>query len=336
MKTHSSPLYIFDTDMGNDVDDLLAQILLIRGLAATGGEFGAAVVNKGNRLAPAFVDLINRYYDCPGVPIGWCAHGPAPGEASAGENAFMRPVLERLGPDLLDYDPDCKDWPDAVAVLRKTLAGAENHSVIYISIGFATILAELLASPPDEYSPLSGLELVRSKIKFVSMMGGEFGQAARGEPPHREHNIVGDIASAQLVVSMMPVPIYFSGFELGNHFEFPGFKIREAFGEKPDHPLCLSYESFRGFAHNRPLWDLTSVLFALAPEAGYFDLSPPGLVGIGSDAVTHFSATEEGRHRHLKLREENIGKIMGIFVQNCLYYKSPVASGEQVFELCPE
>jgi inosine-uridine nucleoside N-ribohydrolase len=328
------PVYIFDTDMGNDVDDLLAQILLIRGLAQGHGRWGAAVINKGNRLAPAFVDLINRYYDCPGIPIGWCSHGPTPEEGSVGENAFLRPVLEQLGPDYLDYDPDAREWPDAVSVLRKTLAQAEDQSVIYISIGFTTIIADLLRSPADQYSPLSGLELVASKMKFVSMMGGEFGHLEHGGDPHPEHNIVGDVESAQSVMNMLPVPIFFSGFEVGQQFEFPGFRIRETFAKDPTHPLSHTYDLYQGFAHNRPLWDLTAVLFALAPEAEYFDLSEPGRVVVSADGLTHFKPVEGGKHHYLKFRAEMHFEIMLIFVGYCLNPKPLKLFRQHPPELC--
>lgn len=328
------PVFIFDTDMGNDVDDLLAQILLIGLLKETRGSWGAAVVNKGNRLAPAFVDLINRFYDCPGIPIGWCSQGPTPEEAADGENGFLRPVLERLGPEFLDYDPDCKDWPDAGSLLRKTLAEADDASVVYISIGFTTLLAELLASPPDQYSPLTGCELVQSKVRFVSMMGGEFGYLAHGEEPRAEHNIVGDIESAIAAISMLPAPIVFSGFEVGERFLFPGFRIAEVFAEDPDHPLRLSYEWYKGFGHDRPLWDLTAVLFALVPDAGYFDFSVPGSVLVDSNGVTHFKSSERGNHRYLRIREEAIEEIMRIFVEYCLSSKPPIASRKQESELC--
>ncbi|MGZ0655442.1 nucleoside hydrolase [Coraliomargarita sp. W4R53] len=318
------PVYIFDTDMGNDVDDLMAQILLIRGMAEGGGTLGAAVVNKGNRLAPAFVDLVNRFYGWPEVPIGWCPDGPTPAEAAAGENGFLRPVLERVGPEWLDYEPDCKDWPDAVAVLRQALASAEDHSVVYISIGFTTIIRQLLASSADQFSSLSGLELVKSKVRFVSMMGGEFDHLCNGQKPHLEHNIAGDIESARSVISMLPCPIIFSGFELGEHFEFPGYKIEEAFAENLNHPLPFSYDLYQGFEHNRPLWDLTSVLFALAPDAGYFDVSVSGHVTVGSDGATHFVPDENGTHRYLKFRAESMVAVMQIFVESCLYPEASI------------
>ena len=52
---------IFDTDMGKDVDDALAQVLLHSLVQEGAAEFGVALVNKGTQLAPAFTDLINRF-----------------------------------------------------------------------------------------------------------------------------------------------------------------------------------------------------------------------------------------------------------------------------------
>ncbi len=46
-----------------------------------------------------------------------------------------------------------KDAPDAVAVLRKALAQAEDGSVVIAQVGFSTNLANLLDSKPDAVSP---------------------------------------------------------------------------------------------------------------------------------------------------------------------------------------
>ena len=49
-------------------------------------------------------------------------------------------------------------------MLRRVLAAAEDHSVVISSVGFLTNLADLLASPPDATSHLSGQQLVRRKV----------------------------------------------------------------------------------------------------------------------------------------------------------------------------
>lgn len=55
-----------------------------------------------------------------------------------------------------------------------------DHSVSICTSGFVTALAQLLMSEPDDYSPLSGVELVRQKVKCIYMQGGVFSLSARG------------------------------------------------------------------------------------------------------------------------------------------------------------
>ena len=57
-------------------------------------------------------------------------------------------------------------------VYRQVLAEAEDHSVVISAIGFATNLADLLRSGPDDKSPLTGSELVGLKVKTVVWQGG--------------------------------------------------------------------------------------------------------------------------------------------------------------------
>ena len=45
------------------------------------------------------------------------------------------------------------------------------------STGFVTTLANLLNSKADDYSNLSGVELVKAKVKTLYVMGGVFGDA---------------------------------------------------------------------------------------------------------------------------------------------------------------
>ena len=64
------------------------------------------------------------------------------------------------------------DVPTAVEVYRQVLAEAEDNSVVISAIGFATNIADLLRSGPDDKSPLTGSELVAAKVKTVVWQGG--------------------------------------------------------------------------------------------------------------------------------------------------------------------
>ena len=61
---------------------------------------------------------------------------------------------------------------EATAAYRKVLSEADDHSVVISAIGFATNLAALLQTSPDDYSSLNGYDLVALKVKQVVWQGG--------------------------------------------------------------------------------------------------------------------------------------------------------------------
>ena len=54
---------------------------------------------------------------------------------------------------------------EAVVVLRRSLQAAEDHSIVVVSLGFLNNLADLLLSPPDNISQLTGYQLVQNKVQ---------------------------------------------------------------------------------------------------------------------------------------------------------------------------
>src|SRR6266702_4535338 len=66
---------IFDTDIGNDVDDVLA-LSMLHALQTRGDcELLAVTITKPDELAGPFVDAINTFYGRPGIPIGFTRSG---------------------------------------------------------------------------------------------------------------------------------------------------------------------------------------------------------------------------------------------------------------------
>jgi len=314
------PTIIFDTDMGNDVDDALALVLLHSFVQDGDANFGLALMNKGNRLAPAYTDLVNRFCGSTDIDIGWCSTGPTPGEgwSSSEEGRYLRPVLE-AGKGFLPYDPDRKEWPDAVSQLRGHLASIPDRSGVYVSTGFSTILARFLESGPDGHSPLTGVELAARKLRFVSLMAGNFNPEVMQNPTptNAEYNIVTDISSAARAVKLCPVPMVFSGFEVGDELRFPHQVVQDEMNWTEFHPLRMAYGLFRGMDHDRPLWDLTSLLYAVYPDAGHFDLSEPGTVTVTDSGHTVFDPNAAGLHRYLILKKERSPEIIDIFARGC-------------------
>src|SRR5262249_53406797 len=195
-----------------------------------------------------------------------------------------------------------------------TLAAQPDGSVVIAQVGFSTNLARLLDSPPDECSPLPGQELVRRKVRLLSLMAGAF-QPIEGNPDYREYNVIKDIKSAQALAEGRPTAMVYSGFEIGIALPYPAVSIERDYSYVPHHPLAEAYIKRNPPPHNRPTWDLTSVLVAVLGDRGYFDVSSRGKVTVGADGVTRFEAASEGRHSYLILRPEQQPRVLEALAQ---------------------
>jgi inosine-uridine nucleoside N-ribohydrolase len=285
---------IFDTDIGNDVDDVLA-LGMIHALQSRGAcDLLAVTVTKDHELAGPFADAVNTFYGRPMIPVGVVRKG-----VTREEGKFLGMARDAAYPHALKKSADA---PDAVALLRKVLAAQQDGSVIIIQVGFATNLARLLDSPADDISPLTGKELAAKKVKFVSAMFGAF--KVGGTNTHREYNVIEDLPSSKKFVAEWPTPIVFSGFEVGQAVTFPAASIEKDFGYAKNHPLAEAYRRYSPPPHERPCWDLTSVLYAVCSDRGYFGLSEAGKVTVEEKGITSFAGAEGGKHRFLTVSKE--------------------------------
>jgi hypothetical protein len=207
-----------------------------------------------------------------------------------------------------------RDAPSALSVLRAALAAQPDDSVVMVQVGFATNLARLLDTTTDEFSPLSGSELVRRKVRQLSLMAGAFRPIA-GNARFREYNVIKDLPSSRALAARWPSPMIWSGFEIGEVLPYPATSIERDYGYVAHHPVAEAYVRHQPPPHNRPSWDLSSVLAAVHPDRGYFDLSAPGTVVVESDGSTRFTPDPAGRHRYLILREDQKPRVLEAMVQ---------------------
>ncbi len=305
-KTGKPVPLIFDTDLGNDCDDVLA-MGVIHALQSRGEcELLAVTITKDHELAAPFADAVNTFYGRGDVPIGICHSGVT---NDAGKFNVLAKDAEKYPHDLTVGSKVA----DAVTVLRKALAAQDDGSVVIAQVGFSTNLANLLKSAADKYSPLSGSELVKKKVRLLSVMAGAFTKISGGD--HKEYNIVKDIPSAKTLCEDWPTPIVWSGFEIGIALPYPHESILKDYSYATHHPLSDAYTVYNPPPHNRPTWDLTSVLHAIRPDRGYFDLSPAGRVSVADDGLTTFEESADGRDRYLVLRDEQKGRTTEALVQ---------------------
>jgi inosine-uridine nucleoside N-ribohydrolase len=305
---------IFDTDMGNDVDDVMA-LCMIHSLQKRGAcELLAVTITKDHPQAAAFVDAVNTFYGYPDVPIGVVRNGatPEPGK-------FNLLADERNADGSFRYPHDLKsgvDAPEAVGLIRKLLAAQPDASVALVQVGFFTNFARLLDSKPDALSPLSGRDLIAKKVKVFAIMAGAF-QTVNWNTRHLEYNVIKDVPAAQALAKRWPSPVVWSGFEIGVAAAFPHVSIEQDLNYVTHHPLKESYVLYNPPPHDRPTWDPTALLYAVYPDRGYFDLSPAGNVTVEDNGATWYLPSKDGKglHRFLVMSPAQTTRVREAIVQ---------------------
>jgi inosine-uridine nucleoside N-ribohydrolase len=294
---------IFDTDMGNDVDDALALAMLHAFQSRHEVNLLAVTVTKDNKWSAPYIDLVNTFYGRPQIPIGTVRNGKTPES-----NPMIQIPSERRRPNGELVYPhrilDGAQAPEAVSLLRQTLAKQTDASVVIVQVGFSTNLARLLETKADAASPDNGTTLIRKKVRLLSVMAGNF---ADGKP---EFNLAQDVPSAAKLFRDWPTPIVVSGFEIGIALPFPAERIEHDFAYVPDHPVAEAYRSYLKMPYDRPTWDLTAVLYAVRPGEGYFSLSPPGTISVLPDGSSRFEPSPDGKHRYLILQDEQRARTL--------------------------
>ncbi len=250
---------ILDTDIGPDYDDVGAMAVL-HALADRGEAKPLAVISSNkNELTVPVIDALNTYFGRPELPTG-APKGTAP---DLGAPQKWPEMLVGKYPHKISKTSDA---PDAVETYRKILVKQPDQSVTIVTVGFLTNLANLLNSPPDQISPLSGEILVRRKVKQLVSMAGTF-------PTGREYNVRIDSLASEKVFSEWPTQIIFSGFEIGKEIKTG---LRVIANEKLASPVkdvyAMSMPMAKGDAEGRMSWDQTAVLVAIRGNIPYFGL----------------------------------------------------------------
>jgi inosine-uridine nucleoside N-ribohydrolase len=251
----------------------------------------AVTVSKDNPWAAEYVRMVDEYYGRGAIPVGIVHDGKTPEDG-----LYVRQVCELHG-----RRPDKAAVSDAVELLRKTLAAEPDGAVTLIQVGFSTNLARLLDSAPDRNSNLSGMELVKKKVRLLTVMAGNF---AAAKP---EYNVMTDVPAASKLFATWPTHIYFSGFEVGEAILYPAASIEHDF--PAGNPVAEAYRVYQKMPYDRPTWDLTTVLFDVRPDRGYFDLSPPGNVAVASDGSTSFQPSAEGKRYFLSVNPMQAARV---------------------------
>lgn len=286
---------IIDTDVGCDCDDTGAMAMVHRSCEKGLCDLLAVTISTSNPSAAGCADAINRWYGRV-VPVGQTNKVIPGDDAELFKVCYGKHIAETYPNSY--YGENAQKPLDAVKLLRETLSRSDEKVTIVV-IGSLVNMSDLLKSSADEFSPLSGEELVREKVRCFSLMCGHFEDC--GDPEVwfgtermlAECNVKVDIDSAKYFFAHCPTECVVSRFVVGWQM-FNGNVLIE---NERKNPVAESY-----FVHshgNRSSWDLTSAYYAIFGADELFEVGKRGVVTVGDDGVTTFTENEKGNFRLL-------------------------------------
>ncbi|MDB5089654.1 MAG: ribonucleoside hydrolase RihC, partial [Mucilaginibacter sp.] len=246
--------------MGPDYDDVGA-ITILHTLADKGeAKILATMASTNYEGVAGVLNVFNTYFNRPWILVG----------VPKGTALNLRDWQHWTDTLLTKYPHKIKinaEAADAVKLYRKILAAQPDHSVTIVTVGFLTNLSNLLNTGGDEYSSLTGKQLVKKKVKQLVCMAGKF-------PSGSEFNVMKDAPASKNVYENWNTPVIFSGFEIGvkikaglpliHNTAIQNSPVKDAFRIS----MPLAAEDSLG----RCSWDETAVLVAIRGYNPFYEL----------------------------------------------------------------
>ena len=281
---------IFGTDWWSDCDDVAALDIMLKAHSRKLIDLKAIGVNSVMKHSAPSVKAMCEQYDLSDIPIGL--------DTSAERKGLLCLYQKKLA-SFCKSDFSNDDCPEAYKLYRKTLASLQEKAVI-VDVGFPTLIMELLKSAPDEYSDLSGTELVKNKVSEIIIMGGRW-----DKQPAKEYNFCAykiNRLAANYICENCPVPLTFFGYEVGKNIISGGENVPGLAG--------IAYTAHLS-KKGRPSWDPMTAIFSIigdAEKAGYKKIRGRAFVNAKS-GKNCFEISENGKHYYLvKERDDSFYK----------------------------
>lgn len=287
----NSPVKIIvDTDMHTDCDDPGALAVLHALADREECEILAIMSSTKDPYSGPTIDAINTYFGRPDIPIGTIQEGVYRYSKYTKTIATEFPHDFGMG----------EGAPDAVSLYRDILEQQPDGSVVIVTVGYLTNISNLLKLPAED-GRLSGMELVKRKVKSWVCMGGNF----IGDPPKDDLklsnvNFQFDAPAAHYAINNWPGNLLFAGREVCS--EPSGLAIGENLLHTPtSNPVRRAYELyFDGKLKNRHVADLVSVLFAVRGLRDYWDIETNGYMDIKPDMTFEWKFDMDKGQSYLK------------------------------------
>ena len=277
---------LFGTDWWSDCDDVAALDIMLKAHKRGLIKLCAIGVSSVMKYTAPSVRSVCEQHRLTEMPIGL--------DTSARRKGLLCLYQKKLA-SFCRTDFNNSDCIEGYELYRSVLVSLEDKAVI-VDVGFPNLIMELLTSQPDEYSSLSGEELVKQKVSEIIIMGGRWDKNDGREYNFSAYRI--NREAANYICAHCPVPLTFLGYEVGKDIKSGGKEANGLTG--------IAYKAH--FSPNgRPSWDPMTALFSIigdAQKAGYKRIYGKASVNPLS-GKNSFKADESGSHSYLVKTKEN-------------------------------
>lgn len=295
--TNAPVKVIFDTDFGGDADDLGALCVFHHFMDTKEAELLAVTVWTQEQYAVPAIDAVNRFYGRPNIPIGVRKGTPFYEPWN-----YSKPIA-----DSFPHQVDFNSAADAIVLFRQILSKADDHSIVIVPTGPLANIQNLINSPGDSISPLTGKELIHQKVKEFVVMGGQFPSGKN------EWNFNGGMPGVtKFVFENIDIPVTFTGFEVGK-----AIQTGEVFNEIDHHtPLYIGFmhfsqnaswinENFKGKILDNNTFDETAALYAVRKNTDHcWEVVTGGVCVPDEKGGNTWEPKANSNHAYLKLTKD--------------------------------
>lgn len=242
---------IIDTDMLNFDDDPMAigeaNILQNWGQVELIGVLSCI----NSRYAPPAIDAIDTFFGHPDIPTA--VQKPVDNLTTWPDHPEFGDYLTGLTFNFTEDVRDGANVPDPVTAYRFLLSTSADDSITIAAIGFYDNLFQLMNSGPDEISPLTGAELLSTKVRELVVQANDVGFSY--------NTGTYDPAYAEAVLNWWPGRLTFASDEVGEN-TIIGRRITTELDPETN-PLGFALRANIGYGQSHPVWDAVAVYYAV-------------------------------------------------------------------------
>ncbi len=294
LKYLTNQTVVLETDIGGDVDDVGALVLLLDGAKKYGYKMGGVSLN---RYAPEIVKGVRALLASRGfenLPIATAVNAPA------SVSSYLHAMAKHL-PEEANLQTK-----SAMEFYEELFSKAEDGSVTIVSVGFLQNLDAVWRRNPA---------LFEKKVRALVIMGGSF----LYKPEYQEYNFnaEGHLSEATDFVGNFPGQVIYAGWETGAEVWTDVSPAKDA-----SDPVVDAYFAFGNrpgcFPYRRESWDPVTADFAVIGEGEHYRLSPNVKVWL-EDGRTCFAEDPAGKAAFVILNrsgEKVAEHINGILLDN--------------------